>query len=67
MKARTVEDKAYAAYIKAAPNKKEKAKRQAEYDAVKAKRLKADKKQAQRTANRSATTRRANAQKKKRS
>lgn len=65
MKARTVEDKAYAAYIKAAPNKKEKAKRQAEYDAVKAKRRKADEKQAQRTANRSATTRRANAQKKK--
>ena len=37
MQARTREDKAYAKYIKAAPNKTEKAKRQAEYDKIKRK------------------------------
>ena len=58
MAARTREDKAYAAYIKAAPTKKEKAKRQAEYDAVKAKREKADTKQAATTARKSGQTRR---------
>jgi len=58
MAARTREDKAYAAYIKAAPTKKEKAKRQAEYDAVKAKREKADIKQAATTARKSGQTRR---------
>jgi len=42
MKARTREDKAYAAYIKAAPNKTEKAKRQAEFDKIKDKRAKVD-------------------------
>jgi len=42
MKARTREDKAYAAYIKAAPSKTEKAKRQAEFDKIKDKRLKTD-------------------------
>lgn len=42
MKARTREDKAYAAYIKAAPNKTEKAKRQAEFDKIKDKRAKTD-------------------------
>jgi len=49
MQARTREDKAYAKYIKAAPNKTEKAKRQAEYDAVKQKRSKADEKQQAKT------------------
>lgn len=49
MQARTREDKAYAEYIKAAPNKTEKAKRQAEYDAVKQKRSKADEKQQAKT------------------
>ena len=57
MKARTREDKAYAAYIKAAPTKAEKAKRQAEYDAIKNKRDKADTKQAKTTALKSAQTR----------
>ena len=38
MKARDRENKAYAAYIKAAPNKTEKAKRQAEFDRIKDKR-----------------------------
>jgi hypothetical protein len=44
MKARDKENKAYAAYIKAAPNKTEKAKRQAEFDDIKNKRTKTDKK-----------------------
>jgi len=44
MQARTREDKAYAAYIKAAPNKTEKAKRQAELDEIKAKRETSNKK-----------------------
>lgn len=57
MAARRREDRAYAAYIKAAPNKKEKAKRQSEYDAIKAKREKADTKQAATTARKSAQTR----------
>ena len=42
MKARDAEDAAYSKYIKAAPNKTEKAKRQAEYNAVKKKRRTAD-------------------------
>ena len=49
MQARTREDKAYSKYIKAAPNKTEKAARQAEYDAVKNKRKKADEKQQAKT------------------
>jgi len=57
MKARDRENKAYAAYIKAAPTKAEKAKRQAEFDKIKAKREKVDTQQAQRTANKSAQTR----------
>jgi len=44
MKARTREDKAYAAYIKAAPSKTEKAKRQAEFDKIKDKRDTSNKK-----------------------
>jgi hypothetical protein len=58
MVARTREDKAYAAYVKAAPTKAEKAKRQAEYDAIKAKRKRADEKQAATTARKSGQTRR---------
>lgn len=50
MAARDRENKAYAAYIKAAPNKKEKAKRQAEFNKIKTKRVTADKKQAGQTA-----------------
>ena len=44
MQARTREDRAYAAYIKAAPNKTEKTKRQAEFDKIKNKRVKPDEK-----------------------
>lgn len=49
MQARTREDRAYSKYIKAAPNKTEKSKRQAEYDTVKEKRRKADEKQQAKT------------------
>ena len=58
MQARTMQDKAYAAYIKAAPSKTEKAKRQAEFDKIKNKRKTADEKQAATTARKSGQTRR---------
>jgi hypothetical protein len=58
MNARNRQNKAYAEYIKAAPNAKEKAARQAEFDKIKAKREKVDTQQAQTTANKSAQTRR---------
>jgi len=45
MQARSRENKAYAAYIKAAPSKTEKAKRQAEFDKIKDKRDKVDERQ----------------------